>query len=78
MHTSLCVTLHGFYLGHTIVLCILLAINCNYIHILFFYRDITRKEGPNKGRWFYACKVDKCGYFKWGKRSRKTNGGLYI
>ncbi|CAG8681483.1 18931_t:CDS:10, partial [Dentiscutata erythropus] len=25
----------------------------------------TKKEGPNKGRWFYSCPLRKCGFFLW-------------
>lgn len=33
-------------------------------------RVLTKKEGPNKGRWFYGCAKDykdstKCSFFKW-------------
>ncbi|CAG8526660.1 16_t:CDS:2, partial [Racocetra fulgida] len=33
----------------------------------------TKKEGPNKGRWFYSCPLRKCGFFLWDNSSSSSN-----
>ncbi|KAI8149301.1 P-loop containing nucleoside triphosphate hydrolase protein [Fennellomyces sp. T-0311] len=39
---------------------------------------MTKKEGPNKGRWFYTCESRACKFFHWDDttpRSRDLGGG---
>ena len=43
-----------------------------YIH--YFYRDITKKRGPNHGKWFYNCKNGQCDYFVWSMDVESTYG----
>lgn len=34
--------------------------------------NITRKEGPNYGKWFYKCKNNKCKFFAWGSKAKSA------
>ncbi|CAG8759164.1 3946_t:CDS:10 [Gigaspora margarita] len=38
----------------------------------------TKKEGPNKGRWFYSCPLRKCGFFLWDGPSTSNTSGQSV
>ena len=41
-------------------------------YLLNFNREITRKNGPNYGKWFYNCKNDQCDFFEWSTNFEST------